>query len=334
VASGLWPKQYEDIDETVLQWVDVVRRNTDPELPQHLLDIKAIEITEDHAEYIDDDSHYSTGYLLVLRVARSWRSPHRETVKNLFYERSSGGKSELDTGAIRQAILEQELISDRAESFRDDRLAEIQADDIAVPLEKRPKLVLHIFPSNALAERNVLDPSTANRTSSDAASVVPPLLHPRAINGGWSRYTEDGYLEANRSANDRTFEAYTLTFRSGIIEAMTVNSYAENPDRIHAKNVRNCLEESLPWFLEYLNTQDIGYPVYLFLSVIGAKGLPVGDSRAASGADPLLDTIDRDVVRLPAVLVESPHDDLDQAIDDLLDYLHNASGKGQEVRVE
>jgi len=333
-ASALWPTEYDDIDGTILQWIDIVRRNTDPEIPQHLVDIKSIEITQEHTEYVDEHSHYSTGHLLVIRVSRSWRSPHRETLKNQYYERSSGGKSELDAGAIRQAILEQELVTDRAEEFRDDRLAAIQADDIAVPLQDGPKVVLHIFPSNALAERNLLDPSTANNRSNDAAPTVPPLLHPRGTTGGWSRYTEDGYLQANRGGNDPKFEAYTLTFRSGVIEAMTVNMYAEGPRRIHAGSVRNCLEKCLPYYLEYLDSQGVAYPIYIFFNVLGAKGIPVGNTREATRVDSQLEVIDRDVVRLPAVLVETPNSDFETTINDLLDYLYNASGKGQETRVK
>lgn len=328
-ASGLWPVQYDDVDDVILRWVDIIKRNTDPELPQHLVDIEPLEITDEHAEYIDNDSPSQTGYVLVFRIQRSWRSPHRETVKNQFYERSSGGKTELDTGAIRQAMLQGELLTERAREFRDDRLAAINADEVAVPLNNHPKIVLHIVPSNAFSVERLIDPSAASQRD----QTVPSILHPRGITQGWDRYTADGYLIA-RPDEDNRYHSYTLTFRSGVIEALTTKSYVDNPGYINSGHVRNCLEESLSMYKDFLVDQGGTFPIYCFLSVIGGQGLPVAIQRTASRDRSELEVIDRDVARLLAVRIESPQTDLDTIIDELLDSLYNTSGKAQEMRVE
>lgn len=68
--------------------------------------------------------------------------------------------------------------------------------------------------------------------------------------------------------------------------------------------------------------------------MLGAKGLPVGTQRTAHRDHDELETIDRDVVRLPAAKVETPEAELDTVTDILLDSLYNASGKAGEMRVE
>lgn len=335
VASGLWPVAYDDVDEVVLRWVDIIKRNTDPELPQHLVEIKPLEVTEEHEEYVDEHAPSQTGFVLVLRIRRSWRAPHRETVKNQFYERSAGGKTPLDTGAIRRAILQGELVAERAREFRDNRLSAIQADDIAAPLLEPPKVVLHVVPSNAFAVDGVVDPAAAESRGGTGDGSAPSLLHPRGIIRGWSRYTEDGFLIGNRYEQyENRFGSYTLTFRSGVIEALTTRSYPENGEYISSGHVRNCLKEALPTYIEFLSQEGGVFPIHCFLSVLDAKELPVGTQRTAHRDHDELEAIDRDVVRLPAARVETPEADLDPVIDVLLDSLYNASGKAGETRVE
>lgn len=68
--------------------------------------------------------------------------------------------------------------------------------------------------------------------------------------------------------------------------------------------------------------------------MLDAKGLPVGTKRTAHRDHDELETIDRDVARLPAATVKTPEADLDPVIDILLDSLYNAGGKAGETRVE
>lgn len=331
VASGLWPVQYDDVDDEVLRWIDIIKRNTDPELSPHLIDIKPVEVTDEYAEYVDDDCPSQTGHVLVIRVQRSWRAPHRETLKSQFYERSSGGKTVLDTGAIRQAMFQGELLTERAREFRDDRLAAIRAGDVAVRMRHHPKVVLQVVPSNAFSIERLIDPSAADPDQAD--QDVPSLLHPRGSPGNWTRYTADGFLLAQIDREDRC-TSYTLTFRSGVIETLTTKSYIQDTEYISSGHVRNCLEEGLPTYEEFLVHQGGTYPIYCFLSVLRGQGLPVATQRTARREHDELEVIDRDVARLPAVQIESPQTDLDTVINELLDSLYNASGKFQEMRSE
>jgi hypothetical protein len=323
-ASGLWPTKYDDTDDIILRWTNIIKRNTDPEVPQHLIDVKPIAVTEEQREFVDEECPHTTGHMLVFRIGRSWRSPHRETMKNNFYERSAGGKTPLDTGALRRAMLQSELIVERGREFRDDRLAAIAADEVSFPLVRFPKVVIHIVPSNAFGADGLLHPSAAQaRARSDSEQSVPPLLHPRGYTGGLTRYTEDGFLRGQKLGQGQDkFGAYTLTFRSGVIEALTAFSYQDEPtEYILSSHVRNCLEASLPTYIQFLSEEGAAFPYYCFLSVEGAKSIPVATYRTAQQSHDVFRTIDRNIVRLPAVIIESLENPLDSAIDDLLDSL-------------
>lgn len=322
-ASGVWPDQYDDVDNTQLRWIDIIKRNTDPEIPQHLIDIKALEVADEYAEYIDDDCPHQTGHILIIRVQRSWRAPHRETVNNQFYERSSGGKTELDTGAIRQAMFQKEVIIKKIREFRDDRLAAIRADDLVLPVKSHSKVVLHVFPSNALSTERLIDPVAA---SPDRGAPAPFILSPRKTTGNWSRYTVDGFFSAQIDFREECV-GYTLTFQSGVIEAVTTKSYVEEGIYISAAHVQNCLNAGLPGYVDFLTRQGGTYPIYCFLSILDAGGIPVGQELATTRSHRDLKVIDRSVARLPAVQINSPQTNIESVINDLLDSLYNASGK-------
>jgi hypothetical protein len=336
-ASGLWPKKYDDVDSTKLQWVDIIKRNTDPELPQHLVDVKAIEIGDAHEDYVDDHAPSKTGWVLVVRTKRSWRAPHREKLKRHFYERSAGGKTPLDTGAIRRAMLQGDLVVERAREFRDDRLAAIQANDVAVPLAPQPKVVLHVVPSNAFSTEGTLDPSAAAQSLGTNQDVHPVLLDPNRRHMGRDRYTEDGYLHGQQTrSSQNTFATYTLTFRSGVIEALTANSY-NNPDQgypyIASGHVENCLQTALPTYVEFLTQQDGAFPFYCFVSLVGAHGMAVGSIRTSMASPDSLSVVSRDIARPPATLIESPKSDLEPVIHSLIDSIHNVGGSWGKPRV-
>ena len=73
----------------------------------------------------------------------------------------------------------------------------------------------------------------------------------------------------------------------------------------------------------------MAFPIYVLLTVIGGDGCRVGlqDQMFHDGS---LREIDRDIARLPELVVETPQDDVDDHINALMDALFNASGfKGE-----
>lgn len=334
-ATALWPVELNDPDQTVDQWVNVIKNKTDPPLSQHLVDIKVIDVKQGDSECIDPNGN-NKGEVLVVRVRPSWRSPHRETYNDRFYERSASGKSELDTGSIRRAMLQGQEVVDRARRFRDDRLGSIQVEEGPLRMvAHEPLLVLHSIPSDGFAPGGGIDLEAAT-----SRSKTPPVLldSDRIHTGTYNRYTADGYLTARRDRESNQTRVYTLTFRSGIVEAVSsVATTLERDERnkgkqyINSQVTRSALENHLPRSVEFLIDQGTAYPIYVFFSVLNGEGCRIGkhNELIREGAR---HEIDRDIARLPEVVIETPRNDIDEHINTLMDAIFNASGKSAEPR--
>jgi hypothetical protein len=332
IATGLWPVQYDDIDTTVDRWVNIIKRNTDPEIPQHLLEIQPISVEGEQGEYVDENCPAPTGHILVIRVRRSWRAPHRETVNNRFYERSASGNSELDTGAIRRAMLQGEVFVERAKEFRDNRISAIAADELPFPLRELPKIVVHLMPSNCFGVEPLIDPQTANPWNTAEGGIAPELLSPNRSRGNWERFTEEGYFLATRQSQyENRISKYTLTFRLGTIEAVTTGPAIlhSEPNYISTPNLRNCFEQVLEDYWRFIEDAGGAYPFHLFVSIVGAKGLPACTEDQVRWPDELK-LIDREIVRVPVVVINSPSEDIEEHIDEILDRIANASGFAED----
>jgi len=331
-ATGLWPIQYDDVDTARDRWVNIIKRNTDPEIPQHLIEIQPIYVGGELSEYIDENCPVSTGHILVIRVRRSWRAPHRETVNNRFYERSASGNSELDTGSIRRAMLQGEVFAERAKEFRDNRISAIAADELPFPLRELPKVVVHLMPSNNFGVEPLIDPQNANPWNTAEDEIAPQLLSPNQSKGNWERFTEEGYLAAARQSQyENRISKYTLTFRSGTIEAMTTSPAVlhSDPNYISSPNLRNCLEQVFEDYWRFIEDAGGAYPFYFFVSIVGAKGLPVCTEDQVRWPDEL-EMIDREIVRIPALIINSPAEEVEEHINQILDRVANASGFAED----
>jgi len=94
---------------------------------------------------------FPKGPVIVLRIPQSLSAPHvvkyHETSR--FYSRNSAGKYQLDVGEIRSAFAASEALPERIKRFREERLANIIADEAPVALQQRPVLVIHFVPISA-----------------------------------------------------------------------------------------------------------------------------------------------------------------------------------------
>ncbi|MEO1377680.1 MAG: hypothetical protein AAFW70_26055 [Cyanobacteria bacterium J06635_10] len=84
--------------------------------------------------------------VIVIRIPKSWNSPHMVTFKNhsRFYSRNSAGKYPLDVTEIRSAFIASDSLAERIKLFRTERISKIIADETPVQLEANPKIVLHL----------------------------------------------------------------------------------------------------------------------------------------------------------------------------------------------
>lgn len=89
--------------------------------------------------------------VLIVRVQKSWNSPHRLGHDGHFYGRNSAGSYQLDVGELRQSFTLSEAVAERIRAFRADRLMKIGDGETPVPIVNHGTMVLHVVPLSAFA---------------------------------------------------------------------------------------------------------------------------------------------------------------------------------------
>ncbi|AUX10068.1 divergent AAA domain family [Halalkaliarchaeum desulfuricum] len=307
----------DDVDHTIEQWANVLRRSTDPPLPTSSFDISAIPTEHDRS-------------LVIVGVNRSWRSPHRVSTNDRFYARSPSGRFPLDVDEIRRRILQTEQQGAEINEFRNDRIATITGDAERFEITSTPKFVLHLFSGDSFAPGKQVDLSTAElRTDSRL-----PFLESRAGAGGLDELYSVDSVTVLRGSTDQEVSKYVRTFRGGVIEALTKYVFATNPKHsspyLMSDNLRQALENSLPDYIQYLQEQDLRPPIYLLASIIDASEFLIKRNSRGDEFDRV--PFGNPVVTLPEVVIESYSTNPDSAIDELMDLVWNAGGKSGEPR--
>ena len=188
-----------DPDADVLRLDHILANGLDPRLPR--VDIQPVQVAE--------GQHVS-----VLRVPKSWVSPHRVRQNGKFYGRNSAGKYELDVGELRTAFTLSDTIAGRIRNFRTDRVAKIYGGETPVPLKQGGVLVLHLLPLSAFVEPVQIDLSIFGGYD----QIIRPMGSIVSLS---SRVNLDGFV-AFEQVGDQGSGKYTQVFRSGAVEATEV----------------------------------------------------------------------------------------------------------------
>lgn len=205
---------------------------------------------------------------------------------------------------------------DRLKEFRAERVGMVIAGEVPVRMEECGRAMLHIVPQGAFGTRANLD-LKAIRQGRD-------FLWP--INGGNSgstRYNFDGLLRY--TAGDEYAQSYVQLFHNGIIEAVNSSLLKKRSDkfiitsRTFEEEVRKFVSNALPLLQEH----RVEPPLHIMLSLLRVKGyrmaLNESDHRESY-------PIDRDELLVPAVVLASSENDVDQAMLPAFNRIWNASG--------
>lgn len=97
--------------------------------------------------------------VLLIKIQRSWFSPHMVTFKggSKFYSRHSNGKYQLDVAELRSAFLASETVSEKLAAFRTDRLSKILNDEIPVRIKESAKIIFHLLPLSSFSSGYSVD---------------------------------------------------------------------------------------------------------------------------------------------------------------------------------
>lgn len=263
----------------------------------------------------------SGGEVLVLRVAKSWNTPHRVTAGGHahFYGRNAAGSYPLDVGELRQAFTLSASAAERIRTFRANRLLSLANGEVLIPLAPGVRVVLHVIPLQSLTSEFYIDISSRAQTQVQALQQIAPPGAP-----GWGqRINLDGHLAYDRE-RDGMASAYAQLFRSGIIEAVQVWPEWEGEKVLPSLAYERDLINALRAYLAALSELALTTPAHVFLSLLGVTGHRFAvDNRRFYDRDR---HADRDALVLPELLIESWSVDAAQTMRPLFDMVWNAFG--------
>jgi len=235
---------------------------------------------------------------LIIRIGKSWIGPHRISFKSYdrFFSRGSNGKYRLDMAELRTAFGLSETITSKIKEFRVDRISRICSNETPVPFYDNAKIVLHLVP--------LISFSPAQNYEISRIALHPETMPP-IFSGGFShRYNFDGFLTYCGGQESKSY-SYVQLFRNGIIECvegLILKPLGENL-LIPSVSYEEELVKSLHDYLSILKALDVELPTLLFLTMVGVKGYAMAiDGGFGRGSST---TIDRDILFLPEVLIES-----------------------------
>jgi hypothetical protein len=268
---------------------------------------------------------YPSGPVIVLRVLKSWASPHMVKFKNLsrFFSRTSAGKYQLDVREIRAAFTASESLVEKISAFRSDRVGKILAGETPVPLEPGPKFVLHLLPVRSFAEPAVVDLRTAQSTIGEN-SLVP--MGPKADGWGPVQFNFNGLLCNSGSGGSPRTGSYVQIFRNGAIEAVCT-WLATSPHRLVGSVLDQELVRAVPQYTNLQRQLGIGFPMFIAISAVSVKGFwiartPNPNPHELGWNRP----IDREVLVAPEVFIEEGGGKIERLLRPALDTIWQASG--------
>ncbi len=295
----------ENADQEILRLENMIRDGIGPRIAS--ITTKSISLS-------------NSGDALLIRIPKSWNSPHRVTFKghDKFYSRSSNGKYPLDVGELRIAFNLSETITERIRNFRQDRISKIFANETPVPFYDSAKIVLLLIP--------IISFNPAQSYNISQIASHPEKIPPIYSYGGSNRYNLDGFLTYSEDQERKTY-SYVQLFRNGIIEAVEglVLEPREGKLIIPSIAYEEELIKSLSDYLSLLKTLNVEPPIFIFLTLLGVKGYSMSVDRFKFPTR-RSHTIDRDILLLPEVVTESYDVSAEQVLKPCFDSIWNACG--------
>lgn len=321
--------QLDDVDAEKLRLENMLRDGIAPRLPRADAHPVALASKPGH-------------YVLILRVQKSWLSPHRVIFKNYghFYSRNSAGKYQLDITELRTAFELSGTMAERIRDFRVERLSRIGAGEETPALldEQAPKLVLHMIPLNAFSTSVSLDLRPLN--DSMKGSLLQPLVVWDLESNVDMRFNIDGIVRSERREwmNPTSTVAYTQVFRNGIIETVDISIlgvYAWNAptSRIdpgkrifHGERYESKLLETVKRYIDLQKFLEIDPPLFIMVSFLGVKGYRIFHLSFEQRSSQSSAEIDRMNLIIPEIVVDNFDGDLAEAMKPIFDTVWNAAG--------
>jgi hypothetical protein len=238
------------------------------------------------------------GYVIILRIPKSWSPPHRVSARNTnrIYGRNSAGTYELSIEELRVVFTSSANVLDRVRMFRAERLARIDSGEAIAPLAQNcGRLVVHLVPISAFGLSSQIEPGRAYKAQE--------LLRPMSGMGYSPRINFDGFSNLYNGADGKCW-SYTQMFRNGAIEAVKVRVVSDTETGelwVPTLDFDRWILERLPGYLSALQQLDVPPPIILMITLQGVRGARLGVLPRSLDDPP---KIDRDVLELPECVIE------------------------------
>lgn len=322
VPTGFCPLQI-DADAEILRLENVARAGLQPRV--FGLAARAVPIT-------------GGGFILVLRIPRSFNQPHRIVRQgpgnHRFWARSSVGKYEPNVDELRALFTRAPQLADRIRDFRFDRIAKIIGGEAPVPLLGSHPLIVHVAPLSAFEGGRSFQVDIS-QAPHQLLTSFPPI----GAQIGDFRINVDGCLVlSNRTADGRTHRAYVQVFQNGIVEAVdsrfvTGEGTAQSPYRLTLIRAEGTIVRASHGYLQSLKAREAPAPYVLLVSMVGVKGVTYSFAMADGVIfEDEAGVLDRDQFHFPALILdEAPRDPYEYAklLRPLLDQIANAAGRAR-----
>lgn len=261
--------------------------------------------------------------VIVMAIPRSWAGPHLVSFKggSRFYARNARGKYQMNLGELRRAFAQASGDRDRMRSLRVERVAAVLTEETPLKLYGGPKVVLHVLPVSALADRPQIDVSGIDVYDLRFAAFGSDRYHD-------PRYNFDGVAVAPPLSNEGLAISYAQLFRTGVIEAVDAGMIHEEGGQknIWSVPVERKLVHAVEQYLQTLEKLDLEGPYVVMLSFTGVEGYRVIPETRNRDWDSFRTPIDRDVLLLPETVIETNQTVIADALRGPFDNLWQSAG--------
>ena len=303
----------ENIDELKGKIEGLIRDGTEPRIH---VNIHTIELS-------------NSKNVLIIRIPKSWRSPHRVIFGRdyRFFSRNSNGKYHLDVEELKNVFNLSEMLNERIRAFREDRISTVVANELSVQIHDGAKIILHLMPIDAF--------NPAQSYEIDIIAQNNGKLTTISGHGNDNKYNIDGYL-VNYEANEKS-ASYAQLFRNGIIEAVDwfILGYNNENQYIVGNLLEKKLIDSISQYLDVLKILEVNTPIFIFVTLVGVKNFKM---YVESGRGAVYNQIshsiglgnkyevDRDILLLTESIIENYDDKPQDILKNCFDSLWNACG--------
>lgn len=318
-----------DLDSEILSIESSLGDNLRPRLPKRV-DFKRIDMP-------------SCGAIFVIRIYRSWISPHMVTLdrSNKIYGRNNGGVILMDVDQMREAFTRPADIIDRIREWRRKRVFSIASREFPIVIPDSPhdygNIVLHLIPIEAFALSDISDRLSGlgleNKIDTDLLKLIFPMGYNGDFNGGFKGHPNlDGHISYYiGGCIDETYP-YLQLFRNGCFEAVLIDEVKVDKIKggkfIDLRCLRDKMEKQLMRYLELMKRMELGSLVYLAISITNSKGVKIyfnSGSRRESMQTP----IQKDIVMFPETKIVNifQYKDPYMLLKDFYRYLYQSVGE-------